>query len=110
MAHRLAAYGIEQRCRVRFVVRTGIDDRHPAPTDDVTHRAGEGERAGVIAENPPHAWNDFVDHAGLERKITIERYVVALGHRVLTCIYIVMHGLCRAFTSLCQPTQGWPRR
>src|SRR3569833_2770360 len=81
MRHRLAAHGVEQRCRVCLIVRTGIKDRHLAPTDNITHRAREGERAGIIAENPPHAWNDFVHHAGLERKIAIERYLVAYRHR-----------------------------
>src|SRR5204863_2368408 len=35
MAHRLAADSIEQRSRMRLVVRTGIDDRDVALADDV---------------------------------------------------------------------------
>ena len=80
MAHRLAAHGLEQRLGVRLVVGTGIDDRDLALADDVADRAGEGERARIVAEHAPHAGAGFLDDAGLERKIAVERDVVVVGH------------------------------
>src|SRR6185436_19474258 len=62
------------------VVRPGIDDRDLALAYDVADRAGKGERARIVAENPPHAGAGFIDDAGLERKIAVERDVVVIGH------------------------------
>ena len=80
MGHGLAAHGIQQRFRMRFVVRPRIDDRDLAAADDVTDRAGEGERARIVAENAPHAGADLVDDSGLKREIAVERDVVVIGH------------------------------
>ena len=66
MRHGLAAHGVQQRFRMRLVVRPGIDDRDLALAHDVADRAGEGERARIVAENPPHAGAGFIDDAGLE--------------------------------------------
>ena len=82
MGHGFAAHGIQQRRRMGLVVGAGIDDRDLALADDVTHRAGEGERARIVAENPPHAGADFLDDAGLKRKVAVERDVVVIGHGV----------------------------
>ena len=41
--HGLAAHRIEQRLRVRLVVRPGIDDRNLALAHDVADRTGESE-------------------------------------------------------------------
>jgi hypothetical protein len=65
MGHGLPAHRIQQRRGMGLVVRTGIDDRDLALAYDVTHRAAEGERARIIAENPPHPGADQIDHAGL---------------------------------------------
>jgi hypothetical protein len=86
MRHRLAAHGVQQRLCVRLVVRSGIDDRDLALAHDVADRAGEGERARIVAENPPHAGASFVDHARLERKIAVERDVVVVGH-CCSCLF-----------------------
>ena len=71
MRHGLAAHGIEQRCGMRLVVGTGIDDRDLALADDVAHRAGEGERARIVAEHPPHAGADFSTTPGLSGKLRL---------------------------------------
>src|SRR5262249_29301956 len=80
MRHRLAAHGLQECLRVRLAVRTGIEDRDVAVADDVAHRAGEGERARIVAEYTAHAGPDFLDDAGLEGKVAIERDVVGFGH------------------------------
>ena len=80
MRHRLAADSIEQRFRMRLVVGAGIDDGDVTPAYDVAHRAGEGERARIVAENPPHAGTRLVDGPRLERKVAVERDVVIVGH------------------------------
>src|SRR5664279_5574790 len=80
--HRLAAHGIEQCRRMGLVVGTGIDDRDLAAAYDVADRAGEGERARIVAENPPHAGTNLVDDTGAKRKATIERDVVVVGHGI----------------------------
>src|SRR5260370_35973703 len=74
------ADGGEQRRRVGVVVGTGIDNRDLAAAYDVTHRAGKGERARIVAENPPRTGADFIDNTGLERKVAVERDVVVVGH------------------------------
>jgi hypothetical protein len=78
VGHGLAAHRIEQRGCVRFVVGTGVDDRDVALADDITHRAGEGKRRRVIAEDAAHAGPHFIDSAGLQRKIAVERDVVVV--------------------------------
>src|SRR5262245_35905681 len=80
MRYRLALDGIEQRLGMRLVVGTGIDDRDIALAHDVTDRAGEGERARIVAEDAPHAGTGFLDHAGLQGEIAIEGNVVVVGH------------------------------
>src|SRR5258708_10730853 len=90
MRHGLAPHRIEQRRRMGFVVGAGIDDRDLAAADDITHRAGEGERARIIAEDPPHARTDFFGHAGFSGEIAVERDVVVVGHggarfRLVSC-------------------------
>src|SRR4030095_4203998 len=80
MRHRLAAHGVQQRFRMRLVVGTGIDDRDLPLAHDVADRAGEGERARIVAENAPYAGTGFIDDAGLERKVAVERDVVVVGH------------------------------
>ena len=82
MRHRLAAHGVQQRLGVRLVVRAGIDDRDLALADDVADRAGEGEGARIVAENPPHARAGFVDDTRFEREVTVERdvFVIGFGH------------------------------
>ncbi len=80
MRHGLIADRIEQCRGVGLVVGAGIDDRDLALAHDVTHRAGEGERARIVAENSPHPGANFVGHAGLQRKIAVERDVVVFGH------------------------------
>ena len=82
MRHGFPAHGLQQRRRVSRIVGAGIDDRDLAAADDVTDRAGEGERARIVAENPPHAGANFLDHAGLKRKIAVERDVVVIGHGI----------------------------
>ena len=78
--HGLAAHGIQQRLRrARLVVGAGIDDRDLAPAYDVADRAGEGEGARIVAQNAPHAGTGFLDHAGLQRKVAVERDVVVIG-------------------------------
>ena len=80
MRHRLAAHGIEQRLGMRLVIGAGIDDRDVALAHDVADRAGEGERARIVAEHPPHAGPGFVGHAGFQREIAVEGDVVVVGH------------------------------
>ncbi len=80
MAHGLAAHGIEQRRGVGGIVRSGVDDGDLTLTDDVAHRAGKSEGARIVAENTPHAGSHRIDHAGLQRKIAIERDIVGVGH------------------------------
>ncbi len=41
--------------------------------DDVADRAGEGERARIVAQHAPHAGRDLLDDAGLQRKVAVER-------------------------------------
>ena len=85
MRHGLAAHGIEQGCGMFLAVGTGIDDRDLAVAYDVAHRAGEGERARIVGENAPHAGNDLLGHAGLQRKIAVEGDVVVVGHGGCLC-------------------------
>ena len=80
MRHRLAAHGIQQRLGMRFIIRAGIDDRDLALAHDVADRAGEGERARIVAEDPPHAGAGFIDDTRLEREVAVERDVVVVGH------------------------------
>ena len=80
MRHGLAAHRIQQRLGMRLVVGTGIDDRDLALAHDVTDRAGEGERARIVAQHPPHAGTRFVDDARLQREVAVERDVVVVGH------------------------------
>ncbi len=80
MRHGLAAHGVQQRLGMRLVVRAGIDDRDLASAHDVADRAGEGERARIVAKHPPHAGPRLVDDAGLKRKVAVERDVVVIGH------------------------------
>ena len=61
MRHGLAAHRVEQRRAVGGIVGTGIDDRDLAAADDVAHRALEGERARVVAQDAPHAGHRLVD-------------------------------------------------
>ncbi len=77
--HALATHRVQQRLRMRRVVRPGIDDRHLAAADDIADRAGEGERRGIVAEHAPHTGEDFLDHPGLERKVAVEEDVVGVG-------------------------------
>jgi hypothetical protein len=65
---------------MRLVVGAGIDDRDVALAHDVADRAGEGKRAWIVAQNPPHAGAGFVDDARLEREVAVERDVVVVGH------------------------------
>ncbi len=79
--HGFALDGIEQRFGMRLAVRTGIDDRDLAASDDVTHRACEGERRGIVAQHAANAGHDLFGDAGFQRKIAIERDVVfGVGH------------------------------
>src|SRR6185369_15317713 len=80
MRYRLAAHGVEQRPGMRFVIRAGINDRDLALAHDVADRAGEGERARIIAEDAAHAWAGFIGDSGLEREVAVERDVVVVGH------------------------------
>ena len=80
MRHGLAAHGVQQRLGMRLVVGSGIDDRDLALANDVTDRAGEGERARIVAEDTPHAGTGFIDDTRLERKVAVERNVVVVGH------------------------------
>ena len=80
MRHGFPAHGVQQRRRMGLVVGTGIDDRDLALAHDVTHRAREGERARIVAEDTPHPGADFLDHARRQRKVAIERDVVVIGH------------------------------
>src|SRR6266705_6933635 len=80
MRHGLAAHGIEQCRRMGLAVGTGIDDRDLAAAYDVADRAGEGERARIVAEHTPHAGANLVDDTGTKRKVAIERDVVVVGH------------------------------
>ncbi len=84
--HGFAAHRIEQCLGVCFVVRTGIDDRDLVLAHDITDGAGKGERARIVAENPPHFGTDLVDHAGFQRKIAIERDVVVVDHGACVAI------------------------
>ena len=72
MRHALATHGIEQRCPMRRVVRTGIDDRHLAAADDIAQRPLEGERPRIVREDPPHSGYHLVDGAGREVENPIE--------------------------------------
>ena len=80
MRHGFAAHGVQQRRGMDFIVGARIDDRDLALADDVTHRAREGEGAGIVAQNPPYAGADFFDHAWLQGKVAVERDVVVIGH------------------------------
>src|SRR5262249_54865321 len=40
----------------------------------------EGERARIVTEHAPHARADFLDHARLQGKVSVERNVVVVGH------------------------------
>ena len=86
MRHGLAAHRVEQRRRMGLIIRAGIDDRDLAGADDVTDRAGEGERARIVAEHAPHAGADLLDHAGLQGKVAVERDVVGVGHGDCLCV------------------------
>ena len=65
MRHGLAAHSIEQRLGMGLVIGAGIDDRDLALAHDVADRAGEGEWARIVAEDPPHARADLLGHARL---------------------------------------------
>src|SRR6266487_4775422 len=112
MRHRLAAHGVEQRLGVRFVVGAGIDDRDLALADDVTDRAGEGERARIVAENASHAGAGFIDDTRLEREVAVERDVVVVGHGISSVISgfsltSSCPGLSRASTSFLASPKTW---
>ena len=53
--HRLAAHGVQERRNMGVIVGAGIEDGDIAAADDVADRAFEGERAGIIGGNRPHA-------------------------------------------------------
>ena len=80
MRHGLATHRTQQRRGMSLVIGTGIDDGDVALAHDVTHRAGEGERTRIVAEHPPHARADFLDHTGFQGEVAVERDVVVIGH------------------------------
>ena len=77
MGDGLAAHGVKQRPDMRIVVGAGIEDRDFAAADDVTHRALEGERAGIVGDQRAHARRDLFGLAGHEIEGLVERNVVA---------------------------------
>ena len=80
MRHRFAAHRLKQRVCMGFIGRTRIDDCDLAAAHDVTHRAGEGERAWIVAEDPTHGGPHFLDYSRLQRKVAVEGNVVVIGH------------------------------
>src|SRR4029077_7922111 len=83
MRHGFTAYRIEQRSCMGLIRRTRIDDRDLAPAHDVAHRAGEGERAGIVAQDAPHAGPCFLDDSRRKREVAVEGDVVVIGHAFL---------------------------
>src|SRR5438445_12505336 len=86
---------------MRLIIGAGIDDRDLAPAYDVADGTSEGERARIVTEDSADPGADFVDDAGFERKVAIERDVVVVGHggaRVVS-----RHPEVRALASL----EGW---
>ena len=77
MRHRLAAHRVEQRRDMRLIERTGIDDRDPPAPDDIGHRAFEGERARVVAQDAAHAGRYLVHLVRCEVEAPVEGNVVA---------------------------------
>ena len=59
-----------------------VDDRDIALADDVTDRALEGERPGIVRHHAAHAGHDLLDRVGREVEIFIEGNVV--GHAFVT--------------------------
>jgi hypothetical protein len=80
MRHGFTAHRVEQRRDVPRVRGPGIDDRDPAATDDIAQRSPEGEGTGIVGEDAPHPWRDFIDHAGRKVENLVERNLV--GHLV----------------------------
>ena len=74
---RLAAHGVEQRRDMRLVERARIDDGDTAAADDVAHRALEGERTRIVAQDAPHAGHHLLDLPGRQVEALVERDVVA---------------------------------
>src|SRR5215210_1628755 len=81
MRHRLAAHRVQQRRDMGIILRAGIDNGDAALPDDVAHRAFEGERTGIVAENPPHPGYHLLDVAGRKLQHLVKRNVV-VTHRM----------------------------
>jgi hypothetical protein len=75
--HGLAPHRVEQGRDVRLVDGAGIDDGDAAAADDVAHRALEGERAGIVAQDAPDAGRYLLDLARREIESLVEGDVVA---------------------------------
>ncbi len=80
MRHSLVANGIEERADMRFVIRTGIDDRDLATTDDVANGSLESEWAGIVGHDTSDACHRLVDSVRRDGEVFVERDVV--GHAV----------------------------
>jgi hypothetical protein len=74
--HRLAAHGAEERSHVRRVVGSGIDDGDPAAADDVAAGAREGDRPGIVGDDPAHQGADGDAFAGVSRRARVEGEVI----------------------------------
>ena len=83
---RLVADRIEDRLRVRLVVGAGVDDRDLSASDDVGDGAGEGERAGIVGDDPADAWRNLFDLIGWKVEALVEGDVVAHGEYAGTAL------------------------
>ncbi len=76
MRHGLAAHRVEQGVDMRLIRRSGIDDGDVAAPEDVADGAFEGEWAGIVGKQAPHAGRDFLGLAGREIEALVEADVV----------------------------------
>ena len=78
VTHLLAVHCRSERFHMSRDVGPRIDDRDPAPADDVGAGAVQGEGARIARHDPPHGnrarWRDEVDPAVLELELAPERY------------------------------------
>src|SRR5262245_40980121 len=76
MRDRLVPNGSEERLDMRFVERPGIDDGNTTTADNIAHRSLEGERSGIVAEQPAHARIDLFDPARRKVEALVKRDIV----------------------------------
>ena len=76
--HRLALYRLEHGGDMSRIIRTGVDDGHPAGADHIGHRALEGEGAGIVTEDAADQRGERLHPARHGRVLALEGDVI--GH------------------------------